>query len=334
MPKATMKEVAAAAGVGVMTVSYAFNQPDRVAEATRLRVYEAAKALGYAGPSGTARALRSGKTGQIGVVMGEYLSYAFDDPQAAQFLAGVAEVCVENGLGMVLIPTRGDDVDIDRVLSAAVDGYVLWTTTEDDPVLSAVARSGRPASIQGGPRAEGITLVAPDDRAAAKAVASSVLEDGQAVLVLSFPFDRDRKPFLGLGREIPEKIPFPVTRHRLDGYRDALVAKGFDWNTVLVGAVSRNVRSEACSLARDALPHLEGRSLIVLAMSDELAMGAYDALQDMRDTSVLTGWDATPLAKEFGIRSVTNPLRDQGRLCAAAALRNAGDDRPIAWSLV
>ena len=118
-----------------MTVSYTFNHPARVAEATRTRVLEAAARLGYR-PDSTARALRSGRAKQLGVVVGEHLSYLFDNPQAAQFLAGITDVCVDEDLGVVLIPTRGDASDVDRVLSAAVDGYVLWTTVGDDPVLA------------------------------------------------------------------------------------------------------------------------------------------------------------------------------------------------------
>src|SRR5699024_6377851 len=149
----------------------------------------AAARLGYR-PDSTARALRSGRTQQLGVVVGEHLSYLFDDPQAAQFLAGVADVCVSEDLGLVLIATRGDGTDADRVLSAAVDGYVLWTTVADDPVLAAVARSGRPAAIQGGPAHPGLACIGPDDRAAAAAVAAVTPLTEATPLILSFPLDR------------------------------------------------------------------------------------------------------------------------------------------------
>ena len=46
-----------------MTVSYTFNHPGRVAEATRTRVLEAAARLGYR-PDSTARELRSGRAKQ------------------------------------------------------------------------------------------------------------------------------------------------------------------------------------------------------------------------------------------------------------------------------
>ncbi len=222
----TIKDVAAAAGVGVMTVSYSFNQPTRVADETRRRVLDAAERLGYRRPDSTARALRSGRTGQLGVVVGEHLSYVFDDPQAALFLAGVADVCVDQGLGMVLIPTHGDDADVDRVLDAAVDSYVLWTTTDDDPVLHAVASSGRPAAIQGGPDLEGLACVSQDDRAAAAAVAAAALGRGGTPVVISFPLDRDREAFVGPVGDLPRTVPFPVTRHRLPVAQGAPPAVG------------------------------------------------------------------------------------------------------------
>ncbi|MCE0537218.1 LacI family DNA-binding transcriptional regulator [Kineosporia rhizophila] len=324
----TVKDVAAAAGVGVMTVSYTFNQPSRVAEATRHRVLEAAERLGYRRPDSTARALRSGRTGQLGVVLGEHLSYAFDDPQAAQFLAGVAEVCVEEGLGMVLIPTRGDAGDVDRVLAAAVDAYVLWTTSDDDPVLPAVAGSGRPAAIQGGPEHPGITAVSPDDRQAAAALAGAVLEDGRTPVVLSFPLDRTREPSLVPARELPSDIPFPVTRNRLAGYRDAL---GERWSDTLVAVVAQNHRLQGRNAIEDVLERLSGSSPVILAMSDELALGAREAAGD---DAVVTGWDASVKALEAGIVSVTNPLREQGRLCAQAALGPGTGPAPtITWEI-
>ena len=52
--KPTMSDVAREAGVSVMTVSYTYNQPDRVAAGTREKVAEAAARLGYPGPDAAA----------------------------------------------------------------------------------------------------------------------------------------------------------------------------------------------------------------------------------------------------------------------------------------
>src|SRR3954468_3071127 len=215
-----MRHVAAEAGVAVMTVSYTYAQSGRVAAATRARVLAAADRLGYRGPGPVARSLRSGSTGSLGVVLGEHLTYAFEDPQAARFLAGVSRVCVENRLGLVLIPSTGEADDADRVREAAVDGFVLWTTSDDDPVLDAVAATGRPAAIQGGPPASGLQLVTADDQAAAREIARHMLTGAHAPLVLSHPLDRGR--WTGLLRGPDTDVPFPVTRARLAGYRAAV----------------------------------------------------------------------------------------------------------------
>jgi DNA-binding LacI/PurR family transcriptional regulator len=90
--RVTLAQVAELAGVSVMTASYTYNRPSRVSGEARVRVLAAAAQLGYAGPDPSARSLRRGSTRTLGVVLGEHLSYAFEDPQAVSFLAGIAEV--------------------------------------------------------------------------------------------------------------------------------------------------------------------------------------------------------------------------------------------------
>src|SRR5665647_2131609 len=102
--RVTLAQVAEAAGVSVMTASYTYNQPSRVSDDARSKVLVAAGQLGYAGPDPSARSLRRGSTSTLGVVLGEHLSYAFQDPQAASFLAGIADVCADCGFGMTILP--------------------------------------------------------------------------------------------------------------------------------------------------------------------------------------------------------------------------------------
>ncbi|MFI6426714.1 LacI family DNA-binding transcriptional regulator [Promicromonospora sp. NPDC050880] len=336
----TVKDVAARAGVAPMTVSYAFNHPARVAEATRNRVLEAAAQLGYR-PDSTARALRSGRTRQLGVVVGEHLSYLFDDPQAAQFLAGISDVCVGEDTGLVLIPTRGDASDVDRVLAAAVDGYVLWTTVADDPVLAAVAGSGRPAAIQGGPAHPGVACIGPDDRAAAAAVAAATPLAEATPVVIGFPLDRRRTSGILRGRDLPadltdpQAVPFPVTGARLAGYRDAVTQAGHDWDDVRVAVVERNQRARGEDAAAALFETLDGSGpVVVLAMSDELALGARLAVSRVPREVVLTGWDASHEAATAGVWSVAASLREQGRACARAALSGETTGQAVPWTVV
>ncbi|MCG5213442.1 LacI family DNA-binding transcriptional regulator [Streptosporangium sp. KLBMP 9127] len=315
-----------------MTASYAFNRPARVAAATRDRVHRAASELGYR-PDAVGRALKSGRTQQIGVVFSEHLTYAFDDPQAAQFLAGVAEVCVEEGRGLTFIPTRGDTADAGRVLSAAVDGFVLWTTAEDDPVLAAVDGDPRPAVIQGGPPRQGIACVTQDDYRAALAVASQGLREGRTPVVISFPLDRNREHMSTIGAHLPPRAPFPVTDARLRGYRTAIEQAGLSWTSTPIAVVARNTQRDGVAAARELAPQLSPNALII-AMSDELALGAHQALRETHPEAAYLGWDASPAGQRLGITSVTNPLRDQGRRCAQVALDSGQpNNQEIPWTI-
>jgi DNA-binding LacI/PurR family transcriptional regulator len=323
-----MADVAEAAGVSVMTVSYSYSRPERVSQETRRKVLAAAQRLGYPGPNPVARSLRRGRTGALGVVLGEHLTYAFEDPQAARFLAGVAEVCVEHGLALTILPITGAREDAVRVAEAAVDGFVVWTTADDDPVIDALAATGLPAVIHGGPERAGMPLVAADDRAAARAVAAEAFANAERPAVVSFPLDRDRTPTITNGLD-PNTAIFRVTRQRLAGYRDAW--KG-DWSDMRVAVCARNTAQDG---ADAALKLLDGPNApdAVAAMSDELALGVLRVAERRGIRVAVTGWDDADAAAAAGLTTISQSLHAHGARCARLALGEAveGD---VEWSLV
>ena len=327
--RVTMTDVARAAGVSPMTVSYTYNRPDRVSEESRAKVLDAAATLGYPGPDPSARSLRYGATQTLGVVLGEHLTYAFDDPQAVAFLAGVAEVCAERGYGLQIVPTGTGDGDRDRVVGAAVDAYVVWTTTADDPILEAARSTRRAVVVHGGPSLEGATLIGIDNHAAAREVGAAVFETARRPAVLSLPVDRQRETFLAPGLD-PTVVAYPVTRDRLAGYRDAADARGIAWSDVLVGVCRTNDPGDARSVMRqmlDVAPDIDA----VAAMSDQLAVGALEAIPG---TVRISGWDDSDAARERELTTVAQSLREQGVACATAALGDPAPDHRDAWRVV
>src|SRR4028119_671094 len=100
--RATLKEVAAEVGGSPATVSNAYNRPDKPSEEGRERAMEAARRLGCAGPDPTARGLRRGRAGAIGVLYADRLSYAFADPAAVLFFEGVSRAAEAAGPGLLL----------------------------------------------------------------------------------------------------------------------------------------------------------------------------------------------------------------------------------------
>lgn len=322
-----MRDVAVAAGVAPMTVSYTYARPDRVAPETRTRVLEVARRLGYAGPDPVARSLRRGSVGNLGVVLGEHLSYAFEDPQAARFLSGVSGVCVENNLGLVLIPSTGAPEDVDRIRESTVDGFILWTTVVDDPVLEAVAATGRPAAIQGGPAAPGIEVVVADEYAAARSIGLEMVGRSATPLLLSLPLDRGGWSGTLWG---PDVAPaYPVTRARLSGYRAAIEESGRLWKDTPVAVVTRHSRADGRQAVERALADV--RPDAVIAMTDQLAVGALDALGT---EATVSGWDDSEVAGQYGFTTIRQSLYDQGRACAQIAAGLSTSVETPDWALV
>lgn len=304
-----------------MTASYTFSRPNRVAVTTRQRVLDAADHLGFRGPEPSGRLLRTGGLRALGLVLGESLEYVFEDPQATRFVAGMAQECTAAGYGLTIIPTTGDTLDSAAVTSAAVDAYVLWTTTVDDPVLRSISDTRRRAVVHGGPAVDGFSLVGIDDRAAAKALAVAVWSNAKAPSAISFPLDRDRVAGIHYGIE-PNSVPFPVTRNRLAGFKEASELLGYDWNSVPVAVCSRNQSVDAVQAVRNLLASGQAVDGLV-AMSDQQAIAAHDALNTTPGISCnvqLGGFDGSEHASALGITSVRQSLRTQGARAARIAL--------------
>jgi DNA-binding LacI/PurR family transcriptional regulator len=327
-----MAEVAKAAGVSVMSVSYAFGQPDRVSEATLRKVREAADTLGYTGPHRGAQSLRRGLSNNLGVVLTEKLSYAFDDAQARHYLSGVADACLDTDTGLVLLPNSRIGRDVERIRDAHVDGFVLWTTVSDDPVLDAVVGTGKRVCIQGGPRHPGTAFVGIDDELAAAEIGAIGLVGSSRPSVLSFAMDHRREIGVVHGPD-PQDATFPVTRHRLAGYRRAVTAAGLSWDDTPVAFVRSNIREEGADAARSIL----GDTDAVLAMSDELAFGATDVAAELSlhvpvDFS-LTGWDDSAAASAAGLTTVSQSLYQQGQAAARFVLGLTTDIDEAEWTV-
>jgi DNA-binding LacI/PurR family transcriptional regulator len=269
-------------------------------------------------------------------VLGEHLTYAFDDPQAASFLAGIATVCADRGYGMTILPITGAADDTSRIMSAAVDGFIVWTTSDDDPVLAAVQARKRPAVVHGGPAMRGLGLVSIDNQAAARAVGAVAFAGAARPAVVSQPLSRARISMITRGADI-SGVLFPVTRERLAGYRQAAEDTGFAWRDVVVAVCARNDAAEAERIAATLLSSGEPPDAIA-AMSDEQAAGVVRAVRAagrvIPDDVAVTGWDDASVAARLGLTTVAQSLRDQGAACAYAALGAKPDAQSAPWSIV
>jgi DNA-binding LacI/PurR family transcriptional regulator len=319
MPRSrpTLATVAEALGVSAMTVSNAYHRPEKLSPELRARVFAVAEQLGYPGPHAIARSLRRGTAGALGVVLGETLPYAFEDPAALEFLRGLAGAAARSGVALHLVPASGNEGDPALVLDAAVDAFVVFALPDGHPLAGALVRRGLPTVIEGGPELPGCPLVGIDERAAAAAAAAHVLDLGHSrVGAISLPIGGRPRGDNPIGSD---DVPaHRVTRGRLQGYREAVGAA----ISAREAAFNDRARGEA---AAGALLDAPERPTALLCMSDELAIGALRAaaargLAVPGDVSVV-GWDDTPAAAraEPPLTTIRQSLRNHGRLCAELA---------------
>jgi DNA-binding LacI/PurR family transcriptional regulator len=331
----TLATVAAELGVSRMTVSNAYNRPDQLSPELRQRVLATAKRLGYPGPNPLAATLSRGRVGALGLLFDDPLPFAFTDPAAVMFFAGIAKVCAERKVGLVLVPASaegGSDTDLTRV--ALVDGFVAYCDLPDDERLDVIEERGLPLVIVDGPPRKGVPHIGVDDRGAARDAAQHLIDLGhRRIGVVSLPFAPDG--YEGAAdAERQAAARFHCNRERLHGYCEAVEAAGLDWADMAIEERAPHGRA-AGRRAAGALLDRARRPTALLAMSDELAIGALRAAED-RGIAVpgelsIVGFDDTPAASEVrpALTTVHQPHEDKGAAAARQLLEPEGAERNL-----
>ena len=306
-----------------MTVSNAYNRPGKLSPALRERILAAARDLGYPGPNPAARSLRRGRAGSIGLLFGEELSYVFQDPGALEFLRGLAEGAARHNTVLQLIAAldAGGEEGASLLANAIIDGLVVWSLPDRNPLLRLARERNIPLVTHGGPRLDGVPFVGIDDRAAAQTAAGHLLQLGhRSLAVISFPLGHPRRA-RHRGLADAGRPGSRVTRERLAGYQAAASAAIPQPAALDIYEVAVNSRDEGHRAALTLL-RTTPRATAVLAMSDELAVGVLAAARELNlrvphDLSVL-GWDDLPGARasDPALTTVGQSLYDQGRTCA------------------
>lgn len=135
--RATLKEVAKAAGVSLASASYAINGAGSVGEATREHVLKVAAQLGYR-PNQSAKAMKTGRTGAIGLIVPDLTNPFF--PNLAQVVIQAAR---EHGYSVFLTDTGGSPEAEQRAVSLmvehGVDGVIWFPIDDGEPVGRLIA---------------------------------------------------------------------------------------------------------------------------------------------------------------------------------------------------
>ncbi|MFK8016034.1 MAG: LacI family DNA-binding transcriptional regulator [Gammaproteobacteria bacterium] len=254
--RVTIADVAARAGVSVMTVSRVVNRDDKVKASTRATVEKAIAELNYT-PNVAARALAGGTVRRICLLYGNPSSAYLGD-----LLTGALEAAVDAGVHLMVErtdPTLDPSALADR-LGRDWDAVIVPPPMSDIAGIRTLVRErGFPAvflcSATESGRANEIRI---DDRKAAFEMTQCLLEKGHERI--------------GFIQGHPNQT---VSEARLTGYQDALDAAGLALDADLIQPGLFNYRSG--QLAGATLLDLRDRPTAIFASNDDMAAGCLAA---------------------------------------------------------
>lgn len=305
---ATIKDVSAAAGVSVKTVSRVLNKERYVSADTRLRVEAAIATLQFR-PSVAARSLAGGRSFQVALI--------WDNPSPYYVFAvqeGVRARCEKEGVLMIAQPYGRSGKahnDIGGLLDAAApDGLILTPPVCDNAaVLAELEDRGLPfVRIAPGVDLDRSSSVSIDNQAAARAMTRRLIALGH------------RRIGFVVGH-----AKYAASAQRLSGYRAALHEAGVDADPALIEQGLFNFQSG--STAAEALLDLPAPPTAIFASSDDMAAGvlatAHAKGLRVPESLSIAGFDDTDLASLVWppLTTIRQPTRDMAYAAADLLFR-------------
>jgi DNA-binding LacI/PurR family transcriptional regulator len=311
----TLDEVAARAGVGRGTVSRVVNGSPQVSPEAKAAVEQAIAELNYV-PNRAARALVTQRTDSVALVVSESEARVFGEPFFAGIIRGISGVLAETPLqlwlAMAQSPAERERVN-QHLTAQHVDGVLLLSLHDDDPLPTRLQERGLPAVLGGRPArmlaldAYPGNFVDVDNAGGARiAVAHLVAGGRRQVATIAGPQD------------------MAVGVARLAGYREAVLAARLKSDECLIGYGDFSEESGAAAMRvlLSTRPDIDA----VFAASDLMAAGAMRVLKERgrripSDVAVV-GFEDSVIARqtEPPLTTVYQPVEEMGREMAKLLL--------------
>lgn len=325
----TVKRMAEMLNVSTATISNAFNRPDQLSEARRRWILEECRRLGYMGPNAAARSLRTGRTGNVGVMLADNLAYSLTDPVASEFLHGLAEVFDRRKMNMLLLSSQDDDEHRSRLQESMVDGFIIYGWLKKGRTYDRLLQHGK-TMVAVDFDLEGCTWVNIDNYEGARHSAEHALKqppNNVAILGLRL-VDTDRVCRVR-DRELFNEAR-AISVRRLHGYTDALEAAGYQVPPDRIWSTPTNTHQDAYQAAREALTS-SPRPDLLLCMSDRIALAAIQAALQMGlkvpEDLRIVGFDGIPEGANLhpSLTTVYQQSAEKGRIAARLFLGEQED---------
>lgn len=287
----TIRDVAAAAGVSLQTVSRVINDAPNVRDPIKNRVLQAIETLGYV-PSLAARRM-AGKRSYLLLALNDrdrtiegWRSGDGTDWVDQMLLGGMLE-CAEHGYRMLFELVDTHSAHVEREITAALsalhpDGVILTPPHGDNPVIRDLLASKKIPFARIGSKGDGHGIpVSMDDAAAARVATEHLLSLGHR-----------RIGFITGSDE------YALSADRLEGYRSTMAAAGVaDPCMIARGDFTFASGSEA---SRQLLA-LDDRPTGIVASSDQMALAALQVARSQgcrvpNELSIVS-FDDTPIVK-------------------------------------
>lgn len=334
MARVTIKDVAERAGVSKTAVSFAFNDPSRLSEATVQKILDVASELGYA-PHPIARSLNTGQTGVMGLLLPQDIPTILENPFFTQFMRGIGRICGEQGLSLMLIPPIKGSM-LKAVNRAAVDGFVVIGLEPQDPAVNILRQRHVPFVVVDSEPPDDVPCINIDDYDGARAAMMHAINRGhRRFAIVAFESGKG-----GQWREYTGTL-----QRRLAGFLDALATIGLSLTESAVRILECENSREGGEDAFNWLWHVSPRPTVVLAMSDIIALGIMGAahkqgLEIPKDLSVI-GYDDIPEAElaKPPLATVHQPMVEKGEQAAELLVKTlrgepANERRTLSTHLV
>ena len=317
MPAATSRptllDVARAAGVSRATASRVLAGQTTVDPALAGRVLTAARELDYR-TNTAARALRSGASGSVAVIVPNSELDGLSGPFVGAPLRGATTTLVAHSLQPVLLLDDGREPSplLRYLTSGHVEGAVVILQRESEALFRQLRGLPVPVVYVGRPSAdlaEGDMFVDSDNYGGARLAARALLEGGR----------RRIATIAGPG-------PYLPATERLRGFTDELAAWGVPPGPVARGDFTMASGSGAMAQLLRRAPDLDG----LFSQSDLMAVGAIRVLsasgRHVPDDVAVVGFDDTVVAatSDPPLTSVRQPLQEMGAIAAGLVVRALG----------
>ncbi|WP_424809771.1 substrate-binding domain-containing protein [Rhodococcus sp. 27YEA15] len=315
-----MKDVAAAAGVSLAAVSYAYSNSPKISPQRRADIFAIAGQIGYTGPNIMGSSLRSGRVGAVGVMVTDSLVHALDDPSSMMLMKGIVEIGELADVALTLMPITELNSPAIRGL---VDGVVIHNGPTKHPMIDTLIERGIPTVSIDSPKTNKLPFVGIDDRKAACAQMSHLLELGHrriAVISDRLCAGADPGPFQ---LEHVQNATERVVRERLLGYFDACDRYGVSAHDLIMEETGGIDRGSGIRAAERVLTR--GEITGIVATADVHAAAALEVLSRAKITvpeeiSVI-GFDGAPISELCRMTTIRQPLVEKGRTAASMLLK-------------